>query len=102
MEIRFVYAVEKWVEMNFEGANRELSAPKGDGHIFTKEILKGKSGISGLSLCGKSRINIGKKTSIKQSRVTNLPVCKQCAEIWKKHPESEWAKYVNQSAAVEK
>lgn len=94
MEIRFVYEVKKWIEEDFEGHKHEVAEPTGEGHIFTMELIKGKMEISGTSLCGKSRIQIGKKTTVKQSRVPSLQVCRDCSESWKKHPDSEWNKFV--------
>jgi hypothetical protein len=98
MEIKFVYENETWIEENFEGQKHELTAPKGEGHIFAVELVKGKKEASCYSLCKKSRVEIGKKTIIRQNRVAGLPVCAECSELWKKHPESQWSKFVQAGA----
>lgn len=94
MEIRFVYQTQTWIEEDFEGHKHQVTMPQGSGHIFTMELVKGKMEISGTCLCGKARIEIGKKTSIKSSRIATLPLCVDCSEAWKKHPQSEWSKFV--------
>ena len=86
--VKFFYAKKYVMQLGFDGRNESVETTVGDGHIVYQ----------GSFLCGTDkekvkRATMAKSTSMRSTRLHNVPICAECEKRYKSNPRFAWKKW---------